>query len=123
MLIIQATPAPGCNAFRLLRSRIKDAATWNWTNKGKTRLRHVKRLKGGYIDVADGGGVLVAHVHPAEPADLFYLAEKFIGRLVAWFEGDLVAISVHFAPEPPPPARRRRRTTPARGRAGRRPRR
>ena len=43
-----------------------------------------------------------------EPADLFYLAEKFTGRLVAWFEQDLVAINIQFVPEPPAPRRKRR---------------
>ena len=28
--------------------------------------------------------------------DHFYLAEKFMGRHVAWFEDDLVAINVQF---------------------------
>ena len=109
MLVLQAVPAPGRDAYRLLRSRIRDASTWEWGNKAKTRLKHVQRPKGGHITIANAGGVLVAHVQPKTPSDLFYLAEKFTGRLVAWFERDLLAINIQFIPEPPEPARKRRR--------------
>jgi hypothetical protein len=107
MLVLQVVPGPGRNAFKLLRARIRQAATWEWANKARTRLRHVQRPKGGHIQLADAGGVLVAYVHPKTPADLFYLAEKFTGRLIAWFEQDLVAINVQFLPDPPPKGRRR----------------
>jgi hypothetical protein len=59
--------------------------------------------------VANAGGVLVSRVSPKERRDLFYLAEKFLGRLVAWFEEELAAISLQFLTETPPPRRRRRR--------------
>ena len=108
MLVLQAVPAPGRDAFRLLRARIRGASTWNWSNKAKTRLKHVQRPKGGHIAIANAGGVLVAHVLPKTPADLFYLAEKFTGRLVAWFEPDLVAINIQFLADPPKPRKRRR---------------
>jgi hypothetical protein len=109
MLVLQAVPTPGQNAFRLLRARIREAATWEWSNQARTRLRHVQRPRGGYIEIADAGGVLVAHIRPKTPSDLFYLAEKFTGRLVAWFEEDLLAINLQFAPDPPKPGRRARR--------------
>lgn len=109
MLVLQAVPAPGCDAYRLLRARIRRASTWEWGNKAKTRLKHVQRPHGGHITIASAGGVLIAHVHPKTPTDLFYLAEKFTGRLVAWFERDLLAINIQFVPEPPTPRRRRRR--------------
>jgi hypothetical protein len=109
MLVLQAIPAPGRDAYRLLRARIRDAPTWEWSNKAKTRLRHVQRPKGGHIALSGANGVLVAHVHPKTVNDLFYLAEKFTGRLVAWFEQDLLAINIQFVPEPPAPKRKRRR--------------
>lgn len=109
MLVLQAVPAPGRDAFRLLRARIKEAPTWNWSNKKKTRLKHVQRPKGGHIDIANANGVLVAHVLPKAPADLFYLAEKFTGRLVAWFEADLLAINIQFVADLPKPRKRRKR--------------
>ncbi len=109
MLVLQAVPAPGRDAYRLLRARIRDASTWEWGNKARTRLKHVQRPKGGHITIANAAGVLVAHVQPKTPNDLFYLAEKFTGRLVAWFERDLLAINIQFVPEPAAPARRRRR--------------
>jgi hypothetical protein len=109
MLVLQAVPAPGRDAYRLLRARIRDASTWEWSNKAKTRLRHVQRPKGGYISVANANGVLVAHVLPKTPNDLFYLAEKFTGRLVAWFEQDLLAINIQFVPDSPSPKKKRRR--------------
>lgn len=111
MLILQAVPVRGVNAFKLLRGRIREASTWTWGNKARTRLKHVQRLTGGYIAIADAGGVLVAHVHPKSPADLFYLAEKFTGRLIAWFERDLLSINIQLVPEPAPPTPKRRRAT------------
>ena len=109
MLVLQAVPAPGRDAYRLLRARIREASTWEWGNKARTRLRHVQRPKGGHIAIANANGVLVAHSHPKTPNDLFYLAEKFTGRLVAWFEQDLLAINIQVVPEPSPPKRKRRR--------------
>ena len=109
MLVLQAIPAPGRDAYRLLRTRIKAASTWEWANKARTRLKHVQRPKGGHIRIASADGVLVAHIHPKTASDLFYLAEKFTGRLVAWFEADLVAINLQLLPDPPPPPRRRKR--------------
>ncbi len=109
MLILQAIPARHADAFKLLRARIRTATTWAWSNKARTRLKHVQRPKGGYIQVANADGVLVAHIHPKTPNDLFYLAEKFTGRLVAWFEADLLAINIQIVPEPSVVKRRRRR--------------
>ena len=109
MIVMQVVPAPGRDAFRLLRARIREASTWNWGNKARTRLKHIQRPKGGHIQIANANGVLVAHVRPKTPSDLFYLAEKFTGRLVAWFEQDLVAINIQFVADPPKPRRRRSR--------------
>lgn len=109
MLVIQAVPAPGRDAYRLLRGRIRDANTWMWGNQARTRLKHKQRPKGGYIAIANADGVLVAHVQPKTPSDLFYLAEKFIGRLIAWFEEDLAAINIQFVAEPSRPKRGRGR--------------
>lgn len=109
MLVLQAVPQPGRDIFKLLRSRIRAANTWDWSNKTRTRIKHKARPKGGYIKISNAGGVLVAHVHPKEPADLFYLAEKFTGRLVAWFQQDLAAINVQFIEDPPARKPKKRR--------------
>jgi hypothetical protein len=119
MLVLQAVPAPGQNAYKLLRARIREASTWEWANKARTRLRHVQRRQGGYIALANADGVLVAHVTPKTPQDLFYLAEKFTGRLVAWFPTELLAINIQVVPEAEP-ARRRRRKPAKRARRSRR---
>ena len=95
MIVIQVVPREGADAYRLLRSKVlHEAATWDFSNKAKTRLKHVQ--SSGHIDIANAGGAVVARVHPKEPRDIFYLAEKFIGRMVAWFESDLAAINVQF---------------------------
>ena len=95
MIQIQVVPREGVDAYALLRSKvIHEATTWYWANKRKTRLRHVQSE--GHIDVANAGGVIVARVFPKASRDLFYLAEKFMGRLVAWFEDELTAINVQF---------------------------
>ena len=109
MLILQAIPAPGRDAFKLLRARIRAATTWDFANKKRTRLKHVQRPRGGYISIANANGVLVAHVHPKTPNDLFYLAVKFTGRLIAWFESDLMAINIQVVPDPQPARKRRRK--------------
>lgn len=109
MIQIQVVPRGGADAYALLRSKVlHEAATWEWANKKKSRLAHIQ--SDGHIDVSNAGGVVVARVVPKAPRDLFYLAEKFMGRLVAWFADDLAAINVQFVAEPPAAARKRRRT-------------
>ena len=49
--------------------------------------------------MASAEGVLIAQIYPKDPKDLFYLSEKFIGRLIAWFEEELVAINIQFVPK------------------------
>jgi hypothetical protein len=106
MIQIQVVPREGVDAFKLLRSKVlHEAATWYWANKAKTRLRHIQSE--GHIEVSNAGGVVAARVHPKEPRDVFYLAEKFMGRLVAWFQSELAAINVQFVEEPAAPPRRR----------------
>ncbi len=106
MIQIQVVPHVGVDAYALLRSKVlHEAATWDWANKKKTRLKHIQ--SNGHIDVSHAGGVVVARVVPKAPRDLFYLAEKFMGRLVAWFGDQLASINVQFLEEPKPaPARR-----------------
>jgi hypothetical protein len=108
MIVIQVVPQVGRDAYRLLRAKVlHEAATWYWANKRKTRLKHLQ--SDGHIEVASADGVLVARVRPKERRDLFYLAEKFMGRLVAWFEEDLAAINVQLIGEPMRPAARSKR--------------
>ena len=109
MLVLQAVPVSGADAYKLLRGRIRAASTWTWGNKKRTRLKHIQRPHGGYIRISDAGGVLVAHVHSTTTRDQFYLAEKCIGRLIAWFENDLMTINMQFVSAPVKPARRKRR--------------
>jgi hypothetical protein len=107
MIVIQVIPRTGHDAYQLLRSKvIHEAATWYWGNKKKTRLKHLQ--SDGHIEVAKADGVLVARVHPKERRDLFYLAEKFMGRLVAWFEQELVAINLQLVEEPAKKRKRKR---------------
>jgi len=107
MIIMQVVSRDGTvDVYQLLRSKvIHEAATWYWGNKAKTRLRHINSQ--GHIDVRGADGVLVAHIYPSSPRDVFYLSEKFLGRLVAWFEEHLAAINVQFATDV---KRRKRRT-------------
>jgi hypothetical protein len=109
MLVLQAVPSHDVDLYKLLRARIREASTWIWGNKARTRLKHVQAPHGGYIRIEGAAGVLVAHVHPKAPRDLFYLAEKFTGRLIAWFENDLLAINIQFIPEPVKTTRKPRR--------------
>jgi hypothetical protein len=110
MITFQVVPRPGLDAYQLVRHKvIHEARTWSWANKRKTRLRHA-REEAGTIEVGHAGGVLTARVHPKGSDDLFFLTEKFVGRLVAWFKDDLAAINLQFPPpEPIKPKRRRKR--------------
>lgn len=100
MIIIQVVPKSDRDVYKMLRSKvIHEATTWYWNNKAKTRLKHV-RIPDGYIEVGSAEGVLVARIYPRESRDLFYLSEKFMGRLVAWFEEDMAAINIQFVLDP-----------------------
>ena len=118
MIQIQVVPREGVDAYALLRSKVlHEATTWDWVNKKKTRLKHVQ--SDGHLDVSYASGVIVARVHPKNRRDLFYLAEKFMGRLVAWFEEELAAINVqfHLTPEHPKRKRKKRGRPAGRGQA------
>jgi hypothetical protein len=107
MIQIQVVPREGVDAYALLRAKVlHDAATWRWSNRAKTRLRHLQSE--GHLEVSHAGGVVIARVVPKSARDLFYLAEKFMGRLVAWFESDLAAVNVQFVGEAKRPKRKRR---------------
>jgi hypothetical protein len=98
MIHIQVIPRGSRDAYKMLRDKVTHGAqTWAWTNKSKTRLRH-SRENTGYIEVASADSVLVAQIHPKD-SDAYFLTEKFIGRLVAWFEEELFAINVQFIPD------------------------
>ncbi len=85
----------GVDAYRLLRDKVThEARTWSWKNKAKTRLIHKQNAR-GYIEVGSADGVVVAEIRPADDGDTYFFAEKFIGRLVAWFGADLAAINFH----------------------------
>lgn len=96
MLTMQVVPQSGIDAYRLLRNKVtREARTWYWKNKGKTRLMH-KNRRTGYIEVGRADGILVAEIRAATVNDDYFFAEKLIGRLVAWFETDLAAINIQF---------------------------
>ena len=108
MVVIQVVPRTGHDVYLLLRAKVlHEATTWYWSNKTKTRLRHIQ--SNGHIDVGKADGVLVARVFPKDRRDLFYLAEKFMGRLVAWFEDELTAINVQFVEEIKPKKKPRKK--------------
>jgi hypothetical protein len=99
MISIQVVPSNGVDAYKLLRDKVThEATTWYWVNKSKSRLRHTQ-VKKGYIEVASTDGVLIAQIYPKERKDLFYLSEKFIGRLIGWFDDELIAINIQFVPK------------------------
>lgn len=94
-MVIQVVPKGEIDAYKLLRNKVSHkASTWYWNNKAKTRLKHIN--SGGYLEVGDADGILIARVYPKSERDLFYLVEKFMGRLVAWFEDELVAVNMQF---------------------------
>ncbi|TAK84791.1 MAG: hypothetical protein EPO20_13190 [Betaproteobacteria bacterium] len=100
MIVLQIVPRAGTDAYKLLRDKVThEARTWSWRNKAKTRLQHVQK-RAGYIEVGSAEGVVVAQIVPAKESDQFFLAEKFIGRLIAWFADDLATINLQFLDVP-----------------------
>jgi hypothetical protein len=69
MLVLQAVPSHGIDAYRVLRACTCEASRWGWANEARTFLKHVNRLNGGYIRIADASSVLVAHIPLASPRD------------------------------------------------------
>ena len=105
MITVQVVPRSGRDAYKLLRDKVThEAQTWSWANKAKTKLSHLGRDR-GYISVSSADNVLTAQIYPKE-ADPYFLTEKFIGRLVAWFESDLFAINIQFIPDEKPKKKR-----------------
>jgi len=97
MLRLQIVPRSGLDAYRLLRDKVThEAQTWVWKNKAKTRLTRINEPKRGYIEIGSADGIVVAEIRPARQEDDWFFAEKFIGRLVAWFPSDIVAINVQL---------------------------
>lgn len=98
MITIQVIMRPGIDAYKILRDKVtREAQTWSWKNKSKTVLVHVK-AKTGYIKVSGSDNVLTARIHPYQDRPEF-LAEKFVGRLVAWFPNELFAITIQVISE------------------------
>jgi hypothetical protein len=60
MLVLEAVPAPGRDAYKLLRTPISRGPTWEWINNARTRIGHVQLPNGGDIALSNAGGVLVA---------------------------------------------------------------
>ena len=108
MLILQVVPRAGIDAYRILRAKVThEARTWSWKNKAKTKLQHLQ-YRPGYIEVGNAEGVVIAQIMPVEEKDQFFLAEKFIGRLIAWFAEDLAAINLQFLSETPRAKKRKK---------------
>lgn len=102
MLRIQVVPRAGMDAYKLLERKVThEAQTWEWVNRAKTRLQRKEEggAKRGYIEVESAQGIIVAEIHPRDKEDLYFLAEKFVGRLIAWFADDLVAINIQLSNE------------------------
>ncbi len=107
MILIQVIPNKNNDAYKMLRDKVShEANTWSWANKGKTKLVHVNA--GGYIEVGSAENILVARIFPKSGDSGFYLIEKFMGRLVAWFQTDLSAINVQFIAVPAPKNKKRK---------------
>jgi hypothetical protein len=107
VILIQLIPNARNDAYKLLRDKVShEAATWSWKNKAKTRLVHANI--DGYIEIGSADGVVVAKVFPKTQNYEYYLVEKFIGRLVAWFRDDLAAINVQFLADAPVKRRKKK---------------
>jgi len=110
MISLQIVPHHGVDAYRLIRDKVThEAHTWAWKNKAKTRLIRKNDPRRGSIEIGNADGVVVAEIRPARPDDDWFFAEKFIGRIVAWFSSELSAINVQMHDEAPRSSRANRR--------------
>lgn len=108
MILVQVIPNGKTDAYKLLKDKVShEANTWLWANKAKTRLEHVNA--NGYIEVDSADGVVVARVYPKDKRSKDILIEKYIGRMVAWFQDELVAINIQFVADPPSKKRAKRK--------------
>lgn len=108
MILIQVIPNGKADAYKLLKDKVShEANTWLWANKAKTRLEHVNA--NGYIEVDSADGILVARVYPKDKRSKDILVEKYVGRLVAWFQADLAAINIQFTADQPAKKRAKRK--------------
>jgi hypothetical protein len=57
--------------------------------------------------VSGAEGVLLVQIYPKEKSGEFFLTEKFVGRLVAWFKDELMAINLQFVEKSIRPRRSR----------------
>ncbi len=100
MIFIQVVPNGNHDVYKMLRDKVShEANTWSWANKGKTKLIHTNI--DGYIEIGSADGVVIAHVFPKSKEYEYYLVEKLMGRLIAWFPSDLAAINVQFITDLP----------------------
>lgn len=100
MILIQVIPNGKTDAYKLLKDKVThEAETWSWDNKPKTKLVHANI--DGHIEIDSADGVIVARVFPKTKKYEYYLTEKFMGRLIAWFSSELIAINVQFVTDPP----------------------
>jgi hypothetical protein len=99
MISVQVVFKDGVDGPKMIRDKIThDAETWSWQNRPKTRLRH-NQAEDGYIEVGSAEGVLIAQVFPSVKRGRYYLVEKFVGRLIGWFEAEIVAVNMQVMPE------------------------
>ena len=97
MINLQIVPRYGVDAYRLLRDKVThEARTWTWKNRKRTRLTHKSDPRRGFIEIGSADGVVVAEIRAARSDDDWFFAEKFIGRIVAWFSSDISAINVQI---------------------------
>jgi hypothetical protein len=98
-LVVQVVPGSGHDAYSLVRDKIRHGAhTFEFVNKAKTRVRH--KVYPGRIELIDADGVLVARIRPKDNEDVENLVGSFIGRLIDWFQRELVAVNVQILHQP-----------------------
>jgi len=100
MITIQVVGKQDVDVYKILREKVdREAQTWSWKDKAKTKLVH-RKTSSGYIAVASSQGILIAKIYP-QNGKPYFLVERFIGRLVDWFCDKLFSINVQFLPDTP----------------------
>ncbi len=96
MLRIEVVPRAGRDAYELLREHIAQRAlTWVWKDTAQRLLQHIRK-PAGHILLTPEPDRLIAEVVSDALEDRVFLAERFVGRLLAWLATDLESIHLHL---------------------------
>ncbi len=93
---IEIVPRAGRDVYSLLCMHVAERAlTWVWKDTAQKLLQHIRK-PGGHILLRPEKDRLIAEVVGDALEDRVFLAERFVGRLLAWLAHELESIHLHL---------------------------